>query len=71
MEPNGASVNDIQPRVILSLLQKSGHPHDVIDMVVDATMQMAACNRLPWTREVEVAAVTKRVRSGLELLGRE
>jgi hypothetical protein len=71
MEPNGASVNDIQPRVILSLLQKAEHPNDVIDMVVDATMQMAARNQLPWTREVEVAAVTKRVRSGLELLGRE
>jgi AAA domain/Bifunctional DNA primase/polymerase, N-terminal len=71
MEPNGASVNNIQPRVILSLLQKGIHPDDVIAQVVDATMEMADRAGLGWTREVEARCVTKRCQSSLHKLQSE
>jgi hypothetical protein len=68
MAPNGASVNDIQPKVILSLLQRAVPPTEVIDTVVDATMDMATRNGLPWTREVEVKCVDRRVDCDLKML---
>jgi hypothetical protein len=71
MQPTGDSVNDIQPRIILSLLQKNVPPDVVIALVTEATMQMAQRNGLGWTHEIEKGEVTKRVRSSLGLLGRE
>jgi hypothetical protein len=71
MEPTGAGANDAQPRAILSLLQTGMHPADVVEKVVDATMQMAERNRLGWTRGAEVIAVTRRVASGLNVLHHE
>jgi hypothetical protein len=68
MTPSGASVNDIQPKVILSLLQRAVSPTEVIDTVVDATMDMATRNGLPWTREVEVRCVDRRVDCDLKKL---
>ena len=68
MQPSGASVNDIQPKVILSLLQRATPPTEVIDTVVDATMDMATRNRLPWTREVELKCVDRRVDCDLKKL---
>jgi hypothetical protein len=68
MRPNGASVNDIQPKVILSLLQRAVSPTEVIDKVVDATMDMAKRNGLPWTREAEVEYVDSRVDCDLKKL---
>jgi hypothetical protein len=68
MQPSGASVNEIQPRVILSLLQKATPPTEVIDTVVDATMDMAKRNGLPWTREVELKCVNARVDCDLKKL---
>ena len=68
MQPSGASVNDIQPKVILSLLQRAIPPTEVIDTVVDATMDMATRNGLPWTREVEVKCVDRRVDCDLKKL---
>jgi hypothetical protein len=65
MEPNGDSVNDIQPRAILSLLQKAIHPDDVITTVVNATMAMAERNNLGWSRDDEIGYVTDRCRSSL------
>jgi RecA-family ATPase len=71
MQPTGTSVNDIQPRVILSLLQRAEHPSDVIEQVVNATMAMADAAGLGWTREEENKAVVARVKSSLALLHRE
>jgi RecA-family ATPase len=71
MQPYGESVNDIQPRAILSLLQKGMHPDDVIAQVVDATMEMADRAGLGWTREVEVRHVTSRCVSSLRKLQSE
>jgi hypothetical protein len=71
MQPNGESVNDIQPRAVLSLLQKGMHPDDAIAQVVDATMEMADRAGLGWTREVEVRCVTKRCVSSLRKLQSE
>jgi RecA-family ATPase len=71
MQPTGESVNDIQPRAILSLLQKGMHPDDVITQVVDATMEMADRAGLGWTREVEVRHVTSRCVSSLRKLHSE
>ena len=68
MQPSGASVNDIQPKVILSLLQRATPPTEVIDTVVNATMDMATQNRLPWTREVELKCVNRRVDCDLKKL---
>ena len=68
MAPNGASVNDAQPRAILSLLQKAVHRADVIAVVVDATMAMADAARLGWNRDEEVRCVTRRCLSGLRIL---
>jgi Bifunctional DNA primase/polymerase, N-terminal len=68
MQPSGASVNEIQPKVILSLLQRATPPTEVIDTVVDATMDMAKRNGLPWTREVEVKCVNARVDCDLKKL---
>jgi hypothetical protein len=68
MQPSGASVNDIQPKVILSLLQRATPPTEVIDTIVDATMDMATRNGLPWTREVELKCVDRRVDCGLKKL---
>ena len=71
MKPTGASINDIQPRVILSLLQRAEHPSNVIEQVVNATMAVADAAGLGWTREEEIKAVVARVKSSLALLHRE
>jgi RecA-family ATPase len=71
MEPNGGSVNDIQPRVILSLLQKAVHPDDVIAWVVDETMKMADAAGLGWSRELEVKCVLERCKCDVSKLNRE
>jgi hypothetical protein len=68
MAPNGASVNDTQPRAILSLLQKAIHPADVIETVVNATMEVADAAQLGWRRDEEVRCVTRRCLSSLKIL---
>jgi hypothetical protein len=50
------------------LLQRAVPPTEVIDTVVDATMDMAKRNGLPWTREVEVKCVDRRVDCDLKML---
>ena len=61
---DGASANAVQVRIIPSLLRKGEHPQDVLEYVVDATMEMAARHGLAWTREAEVKAVIRRILSG-------
>jgi RecA-family ATPase len=61
MQPAGASVEDTQRRVILSRLQHGVHPEDILDEVVDATMQVADNAQLGWTRDAEVEAVRNRI----------
>jgi hypothetical protein len=39
MTATGPSCNDIQPRIVLSMLQRGVHPDDVTDWVVDETMK--------------------------------
>jgi hypothetical protein len=58
---DGASANDVQPRVIPPLLRKM-HPDEVLNYVVDGTM---AARRRPakWTREREVIFVRSRILS--------
>jgi RecA-family ATPase len=71
MQPSGASVNATQPRVILSLLQKAMHPDDVIELVVNRTMDVADRAGLGWNRDIEVKCVTNRVKSSLNRLHHE
>jgi hypothetical protein len=71
MQPTGASANDIQPSVILSLLQKAIHPDDVLSQVVDSTMETANAAKLGWTREKESRDVLERCKSGVNKLNRE
>jgi len=61
---DGATANAAQTRIIPSLLRKGEHPQDVLNYVVDATMEMAARHGLGWTREAEVKDVTSRILSG-------
>jgi len=56
---DGASANRVQCRVIASLLRKGEHPDDVLKLVVDATLARVS----GWTRDVEVAVVTERIKS--------
>ena len=64
---NGAAVNDVQIRIIPSLLRKSEHPDDVLKFVVDETMTRIG-TRLNWTREEEIRAVVKRIISAYKNL---
>jgi AAA domain/Bifunctional DNA primase/polymerase, N-terminal len=71
MQPNGASVNDTQSRVILSLLQRAIHPADVITRIVDATIELADRAGLGWSREKEERKVYERVKCDLNKLTAE
>jgi AAA domain/Bifunctional DNA primase/polymerase, N-terminal len=56
------TVNAVQTRVIPSLLHKM-HPDEVLELVVNATMEMANRNSLGWSRDEETLAVRKRILS--------
>jgi RecA-family ATPase len=71
MQPSGADVNDKQPRIIMSLLQREYHYEDVLDIVVKGTMEMANANSLGWTQEAETTAVVKRINWALQKLNSE
>jgi RecA-family ATPase len=71
IKPSGADVNDKQPRIIMSLLQREYHPEDVLDIVVKGTLEIANAANLGWTREVETDAVTKRINWALQKLNGE
>src|SRR5262249_38244238 len=68
MAPTGAAVNNVHRRVIPSLLRRALSPQAVLEVVVDATMAMAAKHGLGWTREREIKDVTSRINSGLKLI---
>jgi RecA-family ATPase len=61
MQPNGASVEEVQRRVILSWLQRGEHPQDILERVVDATMEMADRAKIGWTRAREHSEVVNRI----------
>jgi hypothetical protein len=65
------AVNATQCRVIPSMLRHSYHPDEVLTTVVDATMAMAEREGLGWSRDVEVAAVRKRIKSAYDLFLRD
>jgi AAA domain len=60
---DGASANDIQCRVIPSLIWKAWHPDEIVRFVVDGTMQAAERAGLGWDRATEVRHVVARVLS--------
>jgi RecA-family ATPase len=68
---DATSVNDTQKSVIPSLLRRAIPPDEVIERVVDATMQMAQRDGLNWSRQEEIRAVTARCLSGLNLLQKD
>jgi len=61
MAPDGASVEEVQRRVILSWLQRGEHPQDILDKIVDHTMAIADRAQLGWRRDYEVSCVTTRI----------
>jgi hypothetical protein len=61
MQPGGAAANDVQCRIIGSLINAAEHPLDIVDKVVDATMAMAQRSELGWTRGMETKEVRRRV----------
>src|SRR5262249_12445922 len=71
MQPNGASVEETQRRVILSWLQRGEHPQDILDKVVDTTMSVADRAELGWGRDYEVSCVTTRICNGFRTAARE
>jgi hypothetical protein len=60
---NGASANQVQCRVIPSLIWKAWHPNEIVRFVVDGTMQAAERAGLGWDRATEVEHVVARVLS--------
>jgi RecA-family ATPase len=68
MPPSGAGADEAQPRVLLALAQQGLHPDDIVEKVVDATMDMAARNGLGWDREIELRCVHSRFRHSLKVL---
>jgi hypothetical protein len=55
-------VNTVHTRVIPSLLQKM-HPDEVLDIVVNATMDMAKRHGLDWQQDAEVRTVRSKILS--------
>src|SRR5262249_37755894 len=68
LQPTGGAGNHTPMRVSPSLAPLGVAPKAVLDVVVDATMAMAAKHSLDWTREREVKDVTARINSGLKLM---
>src|SRR5262245_21944161 len=62
-DTNGAGVNATHCRVIPSLIRKAGHPDDIANLVVDATIQMAERSGLTWDRTAEERQVNERIAS--------
>jgi hypothetical protein len=68
---SGAEVNDIQPRVISQKLRELWDPDEIVTFVVNATMAAAIkydlrqTNGQPWSRDIEVAWVRKRILSSI------
>ena len=60
---NGESVNDVQKRIIPSLLQKGMDPSDILTFIVDETMARVGVH-LGWTRVKELNAVRARIICG-------
>jgi RecA-family ATPase len=57
------NINDVQVRIITSMIWRAEHPMDISKRVVDATMQMADRLKLNWNRAIEEKAVNTRVGS--------
>jgi len=63
------NVNEIQCRVIPSLIWRGMHPEAIIDRVVTATMAMAKANGLTsWTERYEAECVIRRIKSAYKNL---
>jgi hypothetical protein len=66
-----AEVNDIQPRVVSQKLREIWDPDEIVAFVVNATMAAATrhdlrqTNGQPWSRDIEVAWVRKRILSSI------
>jgi len=60
MQPSSAGAAETQCSAILSLLNKH-HPNEVQNIVVTETMRVADTAGLGWARDVEEAAVAKRL----------
>jgi RecA-family ATPase len=58
-DDKGAGVNATYCRVIPSLIWKARHPDDIVNLLVDAAMQMAERCDLKWDRTKEVESATK------------
>jgi hypothetical protein len=58
-DDKGAGVNATYCRVIPSLIWKAWHPDDIVNLLVDAAMQMAERCDLKWDRTTEVDSATK------------
>jgi hypothetical protein len=57
----GASVNAVHCRIIPSLLYTAMHPDEVVQLVVDRTVEMAERKGLGWSRSEEESIVAKRI----------
>ena len=59
----GKNVNNVQRRIVPSMLQKGMHPDDVWDFVVGETMRRVG-NRLGWLKSKECRYVRGRIMAG-------
>jgi RecA-family ATPase len=68
---DGKDVNDIQPRIIMALLQKAVHPTDIVKWLVEETIRKAKEAGANWDAKQEHEAVMARCRSATNRLNRE
>jgi hypothetical protein len=65
---DGATANIAQPSIIASRLMLGDTPDEVLEFVVDRTMERSDSLQLSWDREYEVRAVRKRIFSSIGFL---
>jgi hypothetical protein len=71
MRPGDGSVNEVQTRVITSLIMRAENPNEIVDRVVEGTMKMAAEHAPDWKERDEYAAVIARVKTQLAFVAKE
>jgi hypothetical protein len=62
MPTTGQGINSVQYRLLRALIVRDGRtPQEAVDIVVNATMDMAASHHPNWTAQAEVKFVTSRM----------
>jgi hypothetical protein len=72
MPTTGEGINGVQHKLLRALIVRDGKtPEEALDIVVDATMEMAARSQPEWTREIEIKCATSRLKWVLDCLQKQ